>query len=160
MGNTARSELVVLQAWRTRLCARGLRESQERMRRAIAGGGLDVHEAMAIAESMESAIAMLRRTAARLEEGTELRDVADAALAAFDRWRAAAPRTERSRTAALRFGAIVRDLEQLAEREASPGARVEEEEAPRADAGEPDPELSGVAQPARELDADADEPRA
>lgn len=116
---SSENELVVLLAWRTRLCARGLRESQERMRRAIAGHGLDFREAMSIAQSMDAAIAMLRRTASSLDRGS-LRSLAEEVLAEFVRWRAAEPRTEASTNAAARFGTLVRELETLAEAESTP----------------------------------------
>lgn len=117
---SSRSELVVLHAWRARLCARGLRESQERMIRAIAGNGLNFREALSIAHSMDAAIAMLRRTTTCLDEGSELRALADEVLAAFVRWRAAEPRTETSANAATRFGTLVRQLETLAAAESTP----------------------------------------
>lgn len=116
------SELVVLLAWRARLCARGLRQAQERMRSAIAGRGLDFREALSIAQAMDAAIAMLRRTAERLEPGSELRALADEVHAAFVRWRSAEPRTDRSRSAAAQFNTLVRALETLAERETTPRA--------------------------------------
>lgn len=113
------SAVVVLEAWRARLCARGLREAHERMRRGIAAGGIDMHEAMSIAQTMDSAIDMLRRTAPRLEEGSEIRRLADEVLYAFSRWRAAEPRSDESRASALRFGALVQQLERTAAREST-----------------------------------------
>jgi len=113
------SAVVVLEAWRARLCARGLREAHERMRRGIAAGGIDMREAMTIAQTMDSAIDMLRRTAARLEEGSELRRLAEDVLVAFTRWRAAEPRSDDSRVSALRFGTLVHELEKVASREAT-----------------------------------------
>ncbi|MDQ3031747.1 MAG: hypothetical protein M3Y87_04965, partial [Myxococcota bacterium] len=119
----SQSELVVLHAWRARLCARGLREAQERMHRAIAGHGLDFEEALAIAQAMDAAIAMLRDTTPCLEQSSELRARADEVLAGFAQWRAAEPKTEQSQIAAARFGTLVRELERVAERDTTPGQR-------------------------------------
>ncbi len=104
----------MLEIWRARLCARGLREAHERMRRGIAAGGLDMREAMNIAQSMDSAVDMLRRTASRLEEGTVVRTLAEEVLSTFARWRLAEPRSEESRHAAVRFGTLVDELEDVA----------------------------------------------
>jgi hypothetical protein len=92
------------------------------MRTAIAGHGLDFREALSIAQAMDAAIAMLQRTAERLEPGSELRALADEVQAAFVRWRGAEPRTDGSRSAAMRFGTLVRELEALAQRETTPQA--------------------------------------
>jgi hypothetical protein len=116
-GRSHVSAVVVLEAWRARLCARGLREAHERMRRGIAAGGIDMREAMSIAHTMDAAIDMLRRTAPRLEAGTELRRLAEDVLAGFLRWRAAEPRSEDSREAAFRFGTLVHELERVASRD-------------------------------------------
>lgn len=124
------SEIVVLEAWRARLCARGLRDAHERMRQGIAAGGIDMREAMSIAQTMDAAIDMLRRTASRLEEGSDVRRFAEDVLGAFARWRIAEPRSEESRLAALRFGTLVVELERAAALACVPRRRPRKPEEP------------------------------
>ncbi|WP_157069059.1 hypothetical protein [Sandaracinus amylolyticus] len=109
-------EPVVLEAWRARLCARGLRDAYDRMRRAMLGGELDLKQALAIAQSMDAAVDMLRETTKRLAPGSDLRRAAEETMAAFVEWRVASPRTDVSRRAAARFGARVIALEEAAKR--------------------------------------------
>ncbi|UJR81390.1 Hypothetical protein I5071_34470 [Sandaracinus amylolyticus] len=105
---------MVLEAWRARLCARGLRDAYDRMRRAMMGGNLDFKQALAIAQSMDAAVDMLRETTKRLAPGTPLRRAAEETMAAFVEWRVASPRSDASRRAAARFGARVIALEDAA----------------------------------------------
>lgn len=117
------SEPVILHAWRVRLCARGLREALDRIQRAAAGGGLTFRQALAIARSMDSAIATLERTASNLDARSELRTLSDAALAAFASWRVAPPRSAESTNAGLDLGAKVHALEALATKASTPGSK-------------------------------------
>jgi hypothetical protein len=110
------AEVAHIESWRVRLCARGLRQAIDRMTGAIAAGGLDVEEAVAIAETFDRATEELRRTAARLDAASPLRRAGVSVLAAFDAWRGAEAGTEESRAAAERFAELVRDLEGLSAR--------------------------------------------
>ena len=133
----AERELVVLEAWRARLCARGLRDAYDRMRRAMLGGQLELSQALQIAGAMDAAMDMLRTTTKRLAPGTEVRAAAEDVLSAFVEWRVASPRTDASRRASARFGARVLALEEAATRASRPDADAPpaRDESPPSEAG-------------------------